>query len=79
MTIRERGMSTPRTSSAIQDVERRFQFNREASVKTIEAEGITLDEPVRKTSTGNTITYITDPWGTRIEIVQLAPLGEPVQ
>ena len=26
-------------------------------------------------ATGNTITYITDPWGTRIEIVQRAPLG----
>lgn len=49
-----------------------------AFVKKITAEGITLDEPVRKSPTGSTITYITDPWGTRIEIVQRAPLGPPV-
>ena len=49
-----------------------------AFVKKIEAEGIKLDEPVRKSPTGSTITYITDPWGTRIEIVQRAPLGPPV-
>ena len=49
-----------------------------AFVKTIEAAGIKLDEPVRKGPTGNTITYITDPWGTRIEIVQRAPLGPQV-
>ena len=50
-----------------------------AFVKKIEAEGITLDEPVRKSPSGNTITYITDPWGTRIEIIQRAPLGPQVQ
>jgi catechol 2,3-dioxygenase-like lactoylglutathione lyase family enzyme len=50
-----------------------------AFVKKIQAEGITLDEPVRKSPTGSTITYITDPWGTRIEIVQRAPLGAQVQ
>jgi catechol 2,3-dioxygenase-like lactoylglutathione lyase family enzyme len=50
-----------------------------AFVKKIEAEGIKLDEPVRKSAAGNTITYITDPWGTRIEIVQRAPLGPQVQ
>jgi len=50
-----------------------------AFVKTLEANGITLDEPVRKSPTGSTITYITDPWGTRIEIVQRAPLGPQVQ
>src|SRR5207247_11229844 len=50
-----------------------------AFVKRIEAQGIKLDEPVRKYAAGNTITYITDPWGTRIEIVQRAPLGQPVQ
>ncbi len=49
-----------------------------AFVKKLEAEGIKLDEPVRKSPTGSTITYITDPWGTRIEIVQRAPLGPPV-
>jgi catechol 2,3-dioxygenase-like lactoylglutathione lyase family enzyme len=48
-----------------------------AFVKTLEAAGIKLDEPVRKSPTGSTITYITDPWGTRIEIVQRAPIGPP--
>jgi hypothetical protein len=32
-----------------------------AFVKKIQAEGIQLDEPVRKSASGNTITYITDP------------------
>jgi catechol 2,3-dioxygenase-like lactoylglutathione lyase family enzyme len=50
-----------------------------AVVKRIEAQGIKLDEPVRKSAAGNTITYITDPWGTRIEIVERAPLGPQVQ
>ena len=50
-----------------------------AFVKKIGAEGIKLDEPVRKSAAGNTITYITDPWGTRIEIVERAPLGPQVQ
>jgi catechol 2,3-dioxygenase-like lactoylglutathione lyase family enzyme len=50
-----------------------------AFVRKIEAEGIKLDEPVRKSASGNTITYITDPWGTRIEIIQRAPLGPQVQ
>jgi catechol 2,3-dioxygenase-like lactoylglutathione lyase family enzyme len=45
-----------------------------AFVKKIEAEGIKLDEPPRKNAaTGVIITYITDPWGARIEIVQRAP------
>ena len=43
------------------------------------ADGIRLDEPVRKSSAGNTVTYITDPWGTRVEIVLRAPLGPQVQ
>src|SRR2546426_8573907 len=50
-----------------------------AFVKKIQSEGIKLDEPPRKSPTGSTITYITDPWGTRIEIVQRAPLGPQVQ
>jgi catechol 2,3-dioxygenase-like lactoylglutathione lyase family enzyme len=50
----------------------------EAFVKKITDEGIKLDEPVRKVPNGSVITYITDPWGTRIEIIQRAPLGEPV-
>jgi predicted enzyme related to lactoylglutathione lyase len=44
-------------------------------VTKIEAEGIKLDEPVRKAPNGSTLTYITDPWGTRIEIIERAPLG----
>jgi catechol 2,3-dioxygenase-like lactoylglutathione lyase family enzyme len=50
-----------------------------AFVKKIEAEGIKLDQPVATSAAGNTITYITDPWGTRIELVQRAPLGQPVR
>jgi catechol 2,3-dioxygenase-like lactoylglutathione lyase family enzyme len=46
-----------------------------AFVKKIQAEGIKLDEPPRGNPGGNRVTYITDPWGTRIEIVQRAPLG----
>jgi catechol 2,3-dioxygenase-like lactoylglutathione lyase family enzyme len=49
-----------------------------AFVKKLVAEDIKLDEPVRKSAAGNTITYITDPWGTRIEIVERAPLGPQV-
>ncbi len=45
-----------------------------AFVRKIESEGIKLDEPPRKNeATGVIITYITDPWGGRIEIVQRAP------
>lgn len=36
----------------------------------IQAEGIKLDEPIRSGANGVQITYITDPWGTRIELVQ---------
>lgn len=51
-----------------------------AVVKKLEAAGIKLDEPVRTVAaTGNVITYITDPWGTRVEIVQRGPLGPQVQ
>jgi catechol 2,3-dioxygenase-like lactoylglutathione lyase family enzyme len=48
-----------------------------AFVKKIEAEGIKLDEPPRKNAaTGSTITYITDPWGARIELVQRPPVTQ---
>jgi catechol 2,3-dioxygenase-like lactoylglutathione lyase family enzyme len=47
-----------------------------AFIRKIEAEGIKLDEPVRKAPSGSTITYITDPWGTRIEIIERAPLTQ---
>jgi catechol 2,3-dioxygenase-like lactoylglutathione lyase family enzyme len=50
-----------------------------AVVKKLEADGIKLDEPIRKSASGNTVTYITDPWGTRVEIVQRAPLGPPAR
>jgi catechol 2,3-dioxygenase-like lactoylglutathione lyase family enzyme len=49
-----------------------------AFVKKIEAEGIKLDEPARTVPNGSKITYITDPWGTRIELIERAPLGTPV-
>ncbi|MGH9786660.1 MAG: VOC family protein [Terriglobia bacterium] len=46
----------------------------QAFTQKIQAEGIKLDEPIRKNDqTGVQITYITDPWGTRIELVQRPP------
>jgi catechol 2,3-dioxygenase-like lactoylglutathione lyase family enzyme len=51
----------------------------QAFMKRLQAEGVQLDEPVRKSASGNIITYITDPWGTRIEIIERAPLGPQVQ
>jgi len=57
-----------------------FDVNDHAAfVKRLEGMGIKLDQPVGKGSTGNTITYITDPWGTRIEIVQRLPVGPEVR
>ena len=50
-----------------------------AFVRKITAEGIKLDEPPRQAPNGSMITYITDPWGTRIEIIQRAPVGPAVQ
>ena len=47
-----------------------------AFIRKIEPEGIKLDEPVRKAASGSTITYITDPWGTRIEIIERAPVTQ---
>src|SRR6202163_822019 len=49
-----------------------------AFVKKIEAEGIKLDDMPRKVPNGSTIAYITDPWGTRIELIDRAPLGPAV-
>ena len=46
-----------------------------AFVTRIQSMGLTLDQPAGSGVTGNTITYITDPWGTRIEIVQRLPVG----
>ena len=46
-----------------------------AIIKKIEADGIKLDEPYRKNPlTGSAITYITDPWGTRLELVERGPM-----
>lgn len=50
-----------------------------AFMQRLEAEGIALDEPVRTGGSGNVLTYITDPWGTRVEIIQRGPLGPRVQ
>jgi catechol 2,3-dioxygenase-like lactoylglutathione lyase family enzyme len=41
-----------------------------AFVERLNGLGIALDEPPRRSNSGGYITYITDPWGTRIEIVQ---------
>jgi catechol 2,3-dioxygenase-like lactoylglutathione lyase family enzyme len=57
-----------------------FDVNDHAAfVKRLEGMGIKLDQPVSKGTTGNTITYITDPWGTRIEIVQRLRVGQEVR
>lgn len=50
-----------------------------AFIKKIESEGIKLDQPVATNANGNTITYITDPWGTRIEIIKRGNLGAEVK
>jgi catechol 2,3-dioxygenase-like lactoylglutathione lyase family enzyme len=50
-----------------------------AFAKKIQAEGVKLDEPVTLRPSGSTIAYLTDPWGTRIEIVQRAPIGPEVK
>lgn len=42
------------------------------------AENVKVDEAPRKVANGSTIAYITDPWGTRIEIIERAPLPAPV-
>jgi catechol 2,3-dioxygenase-like lactoylglutathione lyase family enzyme len=49
----------------------------EAFVKKLEAQGTKLDEPIRSAPNGTTkVAYLTDPWGTRIELTQnLAPTG----
>jgi predicted enzyme related to lactoylglutathione lyase len=42
-----------------------------AMISKIEAAGTKLDEPYRKVEgAGVALTYITDPWGTRVELVQ---------
>jgi catechol 2,3-dioxygenase-like lactoylglutathione lyase family enzyme len=46
--------------------------------KKLEAMGVNLDEPVRASTSSTTakVAYLTDPWGTRIELTEgLAPVG----
>ena len=45
-----------------------------AFITKIEGEGIKLDEPYRESPSGNAITYITDAWGTRIELIKRGPI-----
>jgi catechol 2,3-dioxygenase-like lactoylglutathione lyase family enzyme len=47
----------------------------ESFVKKLNAQGIMLDEAIRNAPNGTTkVAYLTDPWGTRIELTQnLAP------
>jgi len=45
-----------------------------ATIARLEGMGIKIDEPYRKGATGNAVSYITDPWGARIEMVERAPL-----
>ena len=47
--------------------------------KKLEASGLKLEmPPTRRDDLGLTIAFLIDPWGTRIEIVQRAPLGPQV-
>jgi predicted enzyme related to lactoylglutathione lyase len=45
-----------------------------AFIAKIEGEGIKLDEPYRESPSGNALTYITDAWGTRIELIKRGPV-----
>lgn len=38
--------------------------------KTLEASGVKLDTPYRKTPQGFAVAFLTDPWGTRIELTE---------
>jgi catechol 2,3-dioxygenase-like lactoylglutathione lyase family enzyme len=49
-----------------------------AFIQKIQAEGIKLDDMPRTGGTGNTIVYITDPWGTRIELIHRGDLGPQI-
>jgi catechol 2,3-dioxygenase-like lactoylglutathione lyase family enzyme len=50
-----------------------------AFVQKLNAEGVKLDDMPRKVANGSSIVYLTDPWGTRIEIIERAPLGPEVK
>lgn len=51
--------------------------NLEAYVKNLQANGVKFDEPVRQVPNSNVkIAFLTDPWGTRIELTEnLPPAG----
>ena len=48
-------------------------------IRKIQSEGIKLDGAPRGGNYGNTVVYITDPWGTLIEITQRGSMGPVVQ
>ena len=50
-----------------------------AFIKRVQAEGIGIDDGPRTVRNGSSLIYITDPWGTRIEIVARGPVGPVVQ
>jgi len=52
--------------------------NLEAFVKSLDAKGVKLDEAIRLAPNGTTkVAYLTDPWGTRIELTEaLAPAAK---
>jgi catechol 2,3-dioxygenase-like lactoylglutathione lyase family enzyme len=51
-----------------------------AFMKRLDEAGIKVDEPAHKSpTTGSTLAYLTDPWGTRIEIIERAPLGSALE
>jgi catechol 2,3-dioxygenase-like lactoylglutathione lyase family enzyme/extradiol dioxygenase family protein len=45
-----------------------------AFITRIEREGIKIDEPYRENPSGNANTYVTDAWGTRIELIKRGPI-----
>ena len=50
-----------------------YRLNREVSIKTLEANNIKLDRPYTVNDSGVGIAFITDPWGTYIEINERPP------
>ena len=67
-----KGRSLDHIGFDVKDLDLRF-------TKKLEAQGIKLDEAVRLAPNGTTkVAYLTDPWGTRIELTQnLAPGAAP--
>jgi len=44
--------------------------NLEAFCKALEAQGIKFDRPYSKSPTGLGVAFLTDPWGTYIELTE---------